>query len=138
MGRKELHPHYRGLSSFVKKMMYETASPLDPEENTTERADARENTVGVMETDGLVLSPGYCQGSRLKWALHTRNLIQWQPPSAWHAALSTSLPSAATESDGSEVPCFLHGTLRHSWHFPHITFPGAGESRERMVAQPIF
>lgn len=66
VGRKEPSHPYRGLSSFVCKMMYETASPLDPEENTTERADARKNTVPVMETDGHVLSPSYCQGSRWK------------------------------------------------------------------------
>lgn len=83
VGRKEPSLHYRGLSSFVRKMMYETASPLDSKENTTERADARENTVPVMETDGLVLSPGYCQGSRWKWALRMKDLIQLAAAVCW-------------------------------------------------------
>lgn len=36
-GRKELSLPSRGLSSFVSKMMHETAAPIDAAENTTER-----------------------------------------------------------------------------------------------------
>lgn len=122
VGRKEPSHHYRGLSSFVRKMMYETASPLDPKENTTERADARENTVPIMETDGLVLSPGYCQGSRWKWARRMKDLIHWRLPSAGHAALTGGLPSRATVSDSSEGHRWAldasRATQKHSWHFP--------------------
>lgn len=43
----------------------------------------RENSVSVMETDGLVLSHCYCWGSRLKRALRMRYLIQLAVHVCW-------------------------------------------------------
>lgn len=43
-------------------MMYETAVPLEAKEDMTDRIIWEENTVFVMETDGLCLSSWHCQG----------------------------------------------------------------------------
>ena len=43
-------------------MMYETAVPLETKEDMTDGIIWEENTVFVMETDGLCLSSWHCQG----------------------------------------------------------------------------
>ncbi len=76
----------------------------------------RENSVSVMETDGLVLSPCYCWGSRLKRALRMRYLIQlavhvcWaRCPRQWPSIQSSWRWQALRAADSSVtlrgIPC---------------------------------
>lgn len=43
-------------------MMYETVMPLESKEDMTDKIIWEENTVFVMETDGLYLSSWHCEG----------------------------------------------------------------------------
>lgn len=82
----------------------------------------RENSVSVMETDGLVLSPCYCWGSRLKRALRMRYLIQLAVHVCW-ARCPRRWPSIPSSwGDSRSEP------LIPPWHWEaFLAFPCIGK-----------
>lgn len=68
-------------------MMYETARPLELEEDMTDRIIWEENTVFLMETDGLCLFFLALFGLGRSWAF----FIWWQVGYVIHTFLSGSL-----------------------------------------------